>query len=119
LEEITFPGNANLLDAIWKNLIDNAVKYSLQGGAVKLYLTQQDNQALFIIQDDGLGMDQHTKSHIFERFYQGDTSHAPQGHGLGLALVKRVVELYHGTITVESNPGQGSTFFVQLPFGTK
>ena len=64
LEEITFPGNANLLDAIWKNLIDNAVKYSLQGGAVKLYLTQQDDQALFIIQDDGLGMDQHTKPHI-------------------------------------------------------
>jgi len=115
LEEITLHGSPSLLDVIWNNLLDNAIKYSLPGGAMQLRLTRQGNHVIFSIQDEGPGMDEQTQAHIFERFYQGDTSHTQQGHGLGLALVKRIVELCRGSIAVQSAPGEGSTFIVRLP----
>ena len=67
------------------------------------------------ISDNGCGMDESTRAHLFERFYQGDTSHAQEGNGLGLSLCKRIVDLHGGTIRVISAPGKGSTFVVTLP----
>lgn len=117
-------GNSAYLVQLWTNLLDNAVKFSPEGGRVSVALysgrTEEgsktpDGEAVAWISDEGCGMDDATKARIFERFYQGDTSHASAGSGLGLALCKRIVELHGGGISVQSAPGKGSVFEVRLP----
>lgn len=116
-------GNADYLMQLWTNLIDNAVKFSPEGGSVSvaLYGGRQGEEGRAAdevtcwVSDEGCGMDETTLAHLFDRFYQGDTSHASEGSGLGLALVKRIVELHHGSVDVQSTPGQGSVFEVRLP----
>lgn len=115
LDEVTFMGNEDLMQQIWINLLDNAVKFSYQGGLINITLSDANDAIRFTIQDDGSGMDQQTKAHIFDKFYQGDTSHSKAGNGLGLALVKRIAELCSGSIDVRSEVGKGSTFTVSLP----
>ncbi|MEK4971595.1 HAMP domain-containing sensor histidine kinase [Niallia sp. FSL R7-0648] len=114
LDEVTFHGNEDLTQQIWLNLLDNAIKFSEIGGNITIHLTKFKEEICFSIQDNGPGMDDQTKKRLFDKFYQGDTSHSQSGNGLGLALVKRIVELCNGKIYVESEKGKGSIFMVRL-----
>lgn len=107
--------DANMLGIVWRNLLSNAIKFSDENG--KLFLSQYstNKEIIVSIRDSGIGMDQKTLSHLFDKFYQADTSRAQQGNGLGLALVKRVVELIDGSITYSSTLGEGTEFIVSIP----
>ena len=104
-----------LMELIWTNLFSNAVKFTPAGGSIKLTQKSVGDFAMISVSDSGIGMNDDTIKHIFDKFYQGDTSHAQAGNGLGLALVKRILELSDGEITVTSKLGEGSTFTVRLP----
>ena len=113
-EDISICADRDLLSLVWNNLLSNAFKFTPAGGKVFLTLTATENQAVVRVQDTGCGMSAETGAHIFEKFYQGDTSHAAPGNGLGLALVKRVVDIIHGEISVGSELGKGTTFTVKI-----
>lgn len=115
LEEIQVNGNEPLLKQVWVNLLDNAIKFSPVNGEITLSLSGDDESVNATLKDYGPGMDENTCHCIFDKFYQGDPSHASEGNGLGLSLVKKIVELHHGNVTVESHVGEGSTFIVALP----
>ena len=106
--------DAELLNLVWSNLISNAVKFTPDGGTVHVSMQAEGSSVTVSVRDTGCGMSPETGMHIFEKFYQGDTSHATQGNGLGLALVKRVMDILHGEIGVHSICGEGSTFTVKL-----
>ena len=114
-EELTYYGNKSLLNQMWINLIDNAVKFSPEKGKIKIKLYRKDAYVFFQIWDNGYGMDENTQKHIFDRFYQGDASHTTEGNGIGLSIVKKVAELHKGNILVNSEAGIGTTFTVILP----
>ena len=102
------------LALVWNNLISNAVKFTDNGGKITVSLKDNGNNVTVSVSDSGIGMNAETGKHIFEKFYQGDTSRSTKGNGLGLALVKRVVDILNGDISVESTLGKGSTFTVTL-----
>lgn len=106
--------DSELLALVWNNILSNAFKFTPEGGKVEVTLENEGNHAIVRVKDTGCGMTPEIGTHIFDKFYQGDTSHATEGNGLGLALVKRVVDIIHGEISVESAPGKGSTFTVKL-----
>jgi signal transduction histidine kinase len=114
IEEVQVCCDRALLELVWNNLISNAIKFTDEGGTITLALKTEGNHAVVTIQDTGCGMSEETTARIFDRFYQGDTSHASEGNGLGLALVKKVIALTHGEISVESLVGQGTTITVAL-----
>ena len=103
-----------LLSLVWNNLFSNAFKFTEDGGRVTLTLMADEKYATVKVSDTGCGMSGEVGAHIFEKFYQGDTSHATQGNGLGLPLVKRVVDIMQGEISVESTVGVGTTFTVKI-----
>ncbi len=107
--------DASLMEVVWNNLISNAIKYTDPGGRVSITSRCAGDVVRVSVTDTGCGMDAETCRRAFERFYQGDTSHASEGNGLGLALAKKVVELAGGRIWAESAPGEGSAFHVELP----
>ena len=113
-EDVFVSADAELLSLVWNNLFSNAFKFTNECGKVTLALTADDEYATVKISDTGCGMSAEVGAHIFEKFYQGDTSHATQGNGLGLALVKRVVDIMQGEIGVESSVGVGTTFTVKI-----
>lgn len=113
-EGVTVSADAELLLLVWNNLFSNAFKFTEDGGKVTLILTADETYATVKVSDTGCGMSAEVGAHIFEKFYQGDTSHATQGNGLGLALVKRVVDIIEGEISVESSIGVGTTFTVRI-----
>ena len=113
-EDVKVKADAELLSLVWNNLFSNAYKFTDAGGKVSVALTSTEHHAIVKIQDTGCGISPEVGVHIFEKFYQGDTSHSTQGNGLGLALVKRVVDIMQGEVGVESVVGQGSTFTVKI-----
>ena len=113
-EDVRIKSDPELLSLVWNNLISNAVKFTPDGGSVGLSLKTEGSSVVVQVRDTGCGMKPEVGQHIFEKFYQGDTSHATQGNGLGLALVKRVVDILNGEIGVQSVYGQGSTFTVKF-----
>lgn len=115
IEELYISGNEPLLKQVWLNLIDNAVKFSPENGKLELSLHRTSSSTVFSITDHGEGMEPAVVRHIFEKFYQGDTSHAAKGHGLGLSIAQKIIGLHKGEISVHSEPGKGSTFTVALP----
>lgn len=115
MQEIQYTTNAEMLSQVWVNIIGNAIKFSPEASSIRVKLFKAGDVITAEITDRGIGMDQQTISHIFERFYQGDRAHASEGNGLGLPLVKRIVELCNGNIRVESQYGKGTNFIVTLP----
>lgn len=113
-ENVWVVADSELLSLVWNNLFSNAFKFTENGGRVTLALSVDGHDAVVQVTDTGCGMSAEVGAHIFEKFYQGDTSHATQGNGLGLALVKRVVDIMHGTIAVDSTVGEGTTFTVKI-----
>lgn len=108
-------GSEQLLEQVWSNLLDNAIKHSPQKGIIHVSINKTESQLSVLIADHGDGMTEEVQKHIFEKFYQADSSRKAEGNGLGLALVKRIVDLCKGQISVESTPGNGSAFIVTLP----
>ena len=113
-EGVTVRADAELLSLVWNNLFSNAFKFTDNGGKVSLSVSADEKYATVKISDTGCGISAEVGAHIFEKFYQGDSSHATQGNGLGLSLVKRVVNIMEGEIGVESRVGEGSTFTVKI-----
>jgi len=113
-EDVLVSADAELLSLVWNNLFSNAFKFTEDGGKVTLTLEADEEYATVKVSDTGCGMCADVGAHIFEKFYQGDTSHATQGNGLGLPLVKRVVDIIQGEISVESATNVGTTFTVKI-----
>ncbi|MDR0324973.1 MAG: HAMP domain-containing histidine kinase [Oscillospiraceae bacterium] len=114
IADVTVRADEELLTLVWNNLFSNAVKFTEPGGKITVNLRLENGYAVARVSDTGCGMPPEVGRRIFEKFYQGDKSHAMKGNGLGLALVKRVVDIVGGEISVESTIGQGSTFIVRL-----
>lgn len=114
LEDTEVSGNESLLKEVWLNLLDNAAKFSPDGEVISTIMNKRGTSIAVTITDHGPGMDENTASHCFEQFYQGDTSHRVQGNGLGLAMVKKIVELHDGSISVDTAPGRGCSVTVVM-----
>ena len=115
LDKISYSGYESLLLHVWSNLIDNAIKFDPQGGMIALRLRQVEGTAVFTIDDNGPGVAPEEQERIFHKFYQSDNSHVMDGNGLGLPLVKKIVEFSGGTVTLENLPEAGCRFTVRLP----
>ena len=114
LDEVEIYASQGYLEIVWNNLISNAIKFTEEGGRVEITLKKEGDFAIVKVKDTGCGISPETGRRIFDKFYQGDTSHAQEGNGLGLALVKKVIDILGGEISVESELGKGSTFKVVL-----
>ena len=115
LESIKYRFNEEMLSHVWVNLLSNAIKFTDEGGTISCRLYAEPRYTVFEISDTGIGMTDEVISRIFEKFYQGDSSHSGAGNGIGLNIVHRIVTLANGKIEVRSEYGKGSTFTVRLP----
>ena len=114
LDRIDYLGNEPMMRHVWDNLISNAIKFSPDGGAVRIHLTKKLKKLIFTIEDQGPGLTEEAQKHIFDKFYQADSSHKQEGNGLGLALVKRILTIEKGQIIAENIPEGGCRFTVTL-----
>lgn len=115
LDEISYLSNDSMMLQVWNNLIGNAIKFSPYNGLIRITLKAEGEDILCAIEDEGPGINEADMPHIFDKFYQSDSSHKQEGNGLGLALVKRIVEACNGHVTVENLPTGGCRFTVHLP----
>lgn len=113
-EGVTVTSSPSYLEIVWNNLLSNAVKFTERGGSICVSLKKSDGRAVVRVADTGCGISAETGKHIFEKFYQGEPSHAQEGNGLGLALVKKVIDITGGKIEVNSEPGKGTAFTITL-----
>ena len=106
-----------MLQEVWINLIDNAIKFSPDDSTIIIILKRDmaQNEICFKIKDYGCGISEKSRSHIFQKFYQADQSHTTEGNGLGLAIAERVIELHGGTLTLSEPEENGTTFEIRLP----
>ncbi len=114
LDEIIVKLDEELIAQVWKNLIENAIKFSNQKGTITISLKKEDNLVVVKIIDNGTGMTEQTKEHLFDKFYQGDSSHSNEGNGLGLALVKKIIDIHNAEINVTSELEKGTTFEIKF-----
>lgn len=114
-DDIVINADSELMSLVWNNLFSNALKFTDAGGTVSVSVRRAGKAVVVRVSDTGCGIDTETGKHIFDKFYQGDTSHAVRGNGLGLALVKRIIDITGTQITVDSEVGKGSTFTVTIP----
>lgn len=115
LDHVVYFSNEDLLMQVWINLINNAVKFTPKNGEINILLKESTQDITITVSDTGVGMTPEVQKYIFDKFFKEDRSGSIDGNGLGLALVKRIVDLSHGKISVESDPGLGSSFIVTLP----
>jgi signal transduction histidine kinase len=117
LKELTIHADEDLLSQVWLNLLHNSIKFTPPGGSIKVGLRMHADRVEFSITDSGIGIAPEDQCHIFERFYKADKArtHATEGSGLGLSIVRKIVDLHGGTIDLASKLGEGTTFIVSLP----
>jgi signal transduction histidine kinase len=115
LESVDFRGYEELLPQVWTNLISNSVKFTPAGGTIVFRLHAADGGVVFSITDNGIGMNEEEQAHAFDKFYQAENNHSVAGNGLGLPLVKQIVDMHGGTVQIKSAPDEGSTFTIFLP----
>ena len=118
LDSVDFTGYEGLLQHVWTNLIDNAVKFGPRGGLVQIRLVQETGSVLFTIDNEGPVISEKDKARIFNKFYQGDSSHESEGNGLGLALVRKIIAIHDGEVWLEDPASGGCRFAVRLPMET-
>jgi len=114
LNHVNYYSNPDIIKEVWINLLSNAIKYTNEDGEIVLKLKEIGGQIIFTIQDNGIGIDLEKQAYIFHEYYQADESHKSKGVGLGLSIVKKIIDLASGTIEVFSEPNKGTTFIVKL-----
>ena len=114
LDRVSYLGNEPMMRHVWDNLISNAIKFSPSGSTVKIHLAKKLKKLIFTVEDQGPGLSEEAQKHIFDKFYQADSSHKEEGNGLGLSLVKRILSLANGTVLAENLPEGGCRFTVEL-----
>ena len=113
-DSVTINADPEMMSLVWNNLFSNAMKFTPENGEVFVALKKDGNSAVVTVRDTGCGMTEEVKNHIFDKFYQGDPSRASAGNGLGLALVKKIIDITKSEIAVSSEPGKGSEFTVTV-----
>jgi signal transduction histidine kinase len=112
LDEVMATLDEDLIAQVWKNIIENAIKFSNNKGVISISLKKENNLVIVKIKDNGHGMTEQTKKHIFDKFYQGDNSHSKEGNGLGLALAKKILDIHKADVVVDSEIDKGTTFTI-------
>ncbi|MFJ5566295.1 HAMP domain-containing sensor histidine kinase [Lysinibacillus xylanilyticus] len=117
LENISLMADEDLMNQVWMNLLSNSIKFTPAAGTISISMTKQIDTITIAIRDNGIGVTPEQQKHVFERFYKADQSRTAEngGSGLGLSIVKKIIDMHYGTITVESMPVEFTTFFVTLP----
>ena len=115
LDPVNYVGYEELMSHVWSNLISNAVKFTPKNGTISFSLHENESGITAIVKDTGIGMSETEQEHAFDKFYQADNNHSVEGNGLGLPLVKKIINMHHGSIRIESKPNEGCTFIITLP----